>query len=160
MKTASMVLGIVGGALALFSGLMLILMGSFFGSGFFGQLNLPSDFPVEIFSTVFVTLWVITGIFYLTGGAAGLAGGIIVKNKNVAGGVLLIVGAVLTFSIPLILAAIFAFVKEKGPIPAPIYPPLYPPYTPPYPPQTPQASPQGPQVPPNEPASAENRPQE
>jgi hypothetical protein len=155
MKTASQVLGIVGGALAILSGLTLILVGSFFGSGFFGQFDMPYDFPIELFTTTFSTVWIVIGILYIAGGGLGLAGGITVKNKPSTAGVLLIIGAALTFSVPLILAAIFALVKEKPKAPAygyapypypPQYPP-YPPYATPYPPQNPQYPPQNPTAP-------------
>ncbi len=147
MRTASMVLGIIGGALALLGGLMLILLGSFFASGFFYQLDMPSDFPFELFTQFLPRFYTILGIAAMAGGAVGLAGGIMVKKKNVTGGVLLIVGAAITFRITLILAAIFAFVKEKPKAPEMAYPPMYPSYAPPYvpyPPYAPQTPPQTP----------------
>jgi len=148
MRTASMVLGIVGGAMALLGGIMLILLAGFFGNGFFSQLDMPSSFPSATFEAMFFRMYTILGIFALAGGAVGLTGGIIVKRKNIAGGVLCIIGAALTFSIPLILAAIFAFVKEKPKAPQMAYPPMYPsyvpPYAPPYAPYPPQTPPQAP----------------
>ncbi|MEL7603479.1 MAG: DUF4064 domain-containing protein [Bacillota bacterium] len=151
MRTASMVLGIIGGALAVLGGIMLIIFGSFFGSSDFMQFGLPGDFSSGMFSSMFsmiATMYTVMGILYLPGGIVGLTGGIIVKNKNMAGGILLIISAVLTLgSIPLILAAIFALVKEKPKAPEVAYPPLYPPYAPPYapyPPYAPQTPPQAP----------------
>jgi len=91
------------------------------------------------------------------GGALGIAGGVIVRKKHIASGVMFIIAALASFyllicAICFILACIFAFVKEKPrlayyPQGSPYYP--YPPVYPYYPPYgTPGYGPGGaPQVP-------------
>lgn len=166
MKTASMILGIVGGAMACLTGVTFILLGCAWGSTLWGLM--PSDFPADaIFNTLFTT-YLVFGILALAAGGVGLTGGLLIKQKEKTAGVLLIIGAALSFSIPLILAAIFAFVKEKAPTPAygcplpypyppyPPYAPQYPPY--PYAPYPPQYPPYPPQQAPSAPASGSGNP--
>lgn len=168
MKTASMVLGIVGGALAILSGIMLILVGAYFidGSLFFGGFDYNDSFDgfYNSFTSIMFTVYLVLGILSIVAGALGLTGGIIVKKKNVTAGILLIISAVLTFSIPLILAAIFALVKEKESTPAygyaPQYPAsYYPPQYAPYPSQYPSYPPQQPTAPASDNAPTDQSPQ-
>jgi hypothetical protein len=77
-------------------------------------------------------------------GGLGIAGGVMVRKKNIASGVLFLVAAAASyFNFPslvcFILAGIFAFVKEK---PKPIFYPYYP-YPPVYPYYPPYGAPQG-----------------
>ena len=176
MRTASMVLGIVGGALAILTGIMFILMGAYFidGSFFFGGFDYYDSLDgfYNSFTSTMFTVYLVLGILTIAAGALGLTGGIIVKKKNVTAGILLIIGAVLTFSIPLILAAIFALVKEKEPVPAygyapqypaSYYPPQYAPYPAqyaPYPPQYTPYPPQQPTAPASDNAPTDQKPQE
>ena len=165
MRTASLVLGIVGGALALIWVL-------FFTFIFVSIDSIQSDFDYEdsytyddadsmlsqengvflaqrqsMFTDPAFAPLIAIGVAGLIGGGLGIAGGIIVRKRNVAAGVMLIVAALLCVmaffisTICLILAAIFAFIKEK---PKPVYPPYgyyppppyyYPPYGAPYNPQ-------------------------
>ncbi len=159
MKTASMILGIVGGALGCVSGISFILMGCFWGSSGFWDFAAAEGFPAEMFTNLFFTMYLIFGILALIAGGFGLSGGLLIKQKEKTAGILLVIGAALSFSPLLILAAIFAFVKEKAPASAygcpPPYP--YPPY-PPYPPQYPPYPPYPPQQTPSAPASGSGNP--
>lgn len=142
MKKASSVLGIVGGALSLFTallcvvgGIVLMAMNSsaiwdfvrhfdvnipFFGDNMF-------DWSLDIAGIVVI----IFGLLKAACGVLGLIGGTMVKKNNVTAGVLMIVAAgvslVITggfFSMVLFtLGGIFALVKEKPPV-APIQPPV------------------------------------
>lgn len=166
MRTASMILGIVGGAIAILSGIILILFGAYFADGsFFGGFDYYNnlDFFYNNFYAIMFTAYLMFGIIGIAAGGVGLAGGIIVKKKNTVAGVLLIIAAVFTFSIPFILAAIFALVKEKEPAPAygyPQYPTYYPPQYAPYPPQYAQYPPQQPSAPAPGSAPSDQKPQE
>ena len=140
MRTASMILGIIGGTLTMLWGLINVLITG---------VLLSELFP----TAVTVLLGTVLGI--LGAGVPGLVGGIIVKRKNVAAGVLMIVSAALSIFayfnfisiILFVLGAIFALIKEQpvNPYPAyfqPPYPyyqyPQYPQYPQqPYPPQQP-----------------------
>jgi hypothetical protein len=136
MKTASMVLGIVGGALSLLGAVYLAVFGTMIFStleNMTGSLNV-GERVFDIVKTIYTIMSIPMGI----GGILGLIGGIIVKKKNTAGGVLMIIGTVLTFSMLMLLGAIFAFVKEKQPV--------YPQYAP-YPPYPQYPGPQNPAYP-------------
>ena len=188
MRTAGMIMGIVGGAIALlfailiiFGGLTFMNLGIWDGSydydyDFDTDLNLDSldnlddlDFNVDFddyasdsiayrdaeemglaFAGTFVLVFgILTGI----AGVLGLVGGLIVKKKNVAAGVMMIIAAVLSFfniiSMALfILGAVFSLMRDRskqGYVPPYPMPPSYP-----YPPQ---AYPQPPQqsIPPQNP---------
>ncbi len=155
MKTAGMVLGIIGGALALVTGVFLLALSGPLGSGdlfFYYDIDI-TGIAREAFFEFMRTMYVVLGICGIAAGAVGLTGGLLVRRKSVAAGVLLIIAAVLSFSILFVLAAIFSFMKEKTPANQtyaayPPYPPQpYAPYPPqpysysaysPYPPQPPQ----------------------
>ncbi len=165
MKTASMVMGIIGGSIALIVALVMIVAGAAFYSitdyslsdwsnqwnfeysdslgGYDFQLN-PSS--LTGFAGGAIIFFAILSLF---AGVLGLVGGIIAKKRNVAAGVLMIIAAPLSLfgyfnllsMILFILGAVFAFVKEKPQyVPAPYQ--QYPQY-----PQYPQAQPQYPQPP-------------
>lgn len=135
MKTASMVLGIVGGIIVMIWGLF----------------NISSLLPVLLsFDISAVDLLLGKGLCIVGAGILGLIGGIIVRNKNVAAGVIMIIAAVLSIFayfnliaiILFILGAIFAFMREK---PVNPYPPYFQPTYPycqypqyPYPQQAPE----------------------
>ncbi len=202
LKTASMVLGIIGGVFALLLAAGLIIGGiacfsvdswsDLIESGNFSwyyswngntwdseewKYELDSDdwgidsdddswhvewdedeFPADEVASAVVagvaTLLIVTGSFALISGVLGLIGGCIVKNKNSAAGVMMIIAAALSLfamfniisMILFIIGGVFAFKKDtpKPAIPYPPYPP-YPPQQPyygnaqypPYPPQQP-----------------------
>ena len=140
MRTASMVLGIVGGCVALVLAILSVLGGLMLTS------ILPDMFETELFdelgvyeqvedvieadlaeeSILLVTniggsfLWIYAALLFICA-AAGIAGGIIVKKQNIAAGVLMLVGGVLAIvTVWGILAGaltaaggILALVKEK-----------------------------------------------
>ncbi len=132
MRVASMVLGIVGGVLAIITAIVFIVMG-----GVMASLNNDIDFDIQIENrgfpfdrhsfwmsgnsddmalTVFHSMgiiFLIAGSVSLAGGVLGIVGGSIVKKKNVPAGVLLIIAAVLCASVLFTLAAIFALVHDK-----------------------------------------------
>ena len=157
MRKTSRTLGIIGSSLSVVSGLSLIMVAALMGS-MFSQINgssfgSPSEFPMfgDVFGTLFTVYYVMGGM----GIAAAIPGFIavaLVMKKNTTAGALDIVAAVLSCaSIPslvlFILAAVFAYRKEKPPVApqmmyAPYPPGAYPPsygtapgaYPPPYPP--------------------------
>ncbi len=136
MKTASMVLGIVGGAIAIITGLLYAFGLSAFLGGFFEGFARSSDsFDFSYLSNLYNTLFIVFGIVCTLSGVLGLIGGIIVKKHNIAAGVMMIVAAVMSISFILfLLGGIFALMKEK-----PQYAPQPYPQYPPYPPAPPQA---------------------
>ncbi len=119
MRTASMVLGIIGGVVVMLWGLLNCMITNFV------LISLGDVANAILLGTV---------LCILAAGVPGLVGGIIVKRKNIAAGVLMIVSAVLSIFaflnivaiILFTLGAIFALIKEQ-PKPAVPYPPQ-PPY--------------------------------
>ena len=146
MKTASRVLGIIGGALSIIIALFCLLI----------VLNVNADWeyhfgdstPMSVSycsdsvdpnanDTELTALLVILVLPGILCGGMGIFGGIIVPKRSTAAGVMFIISAVLGLlffitTICFILAAIFAFIKEKPRMP---YYPYYPYY--PYPPASP-----------------------
>lgn len=157
MKTASMVLGIIGGVLiSIFS--FLFLFGAIATTELFYSWNSPGT---EAFFAL--------GIGSLLLAAFGIVGGALAKNHRIAAGVLLIIAAVICMisliamlpGIMFLIAAIFAFIKEQPPAPRPYQQPYYQqpqyyyrqPQQPPYPQQPqplPQQNQQQPQQPPED----------
>ena len=159
MRKASMVLGIVGGSICLFVALIfafVLFLGLaafpdieyyFDGSDTIENMSLALSAPMlpvaDTETETFVLGMLPFFISAFVAGGLGIAGGIIVRKKNIASGVMFIIAAISSFYIFVsmvcfILAAIFAFVKDR-PKPRPYYPPgspyyPYPPY-PYYPPQ-------------------------
>ena len=151
MRKASRVLGIVGGSVCLFSaiilGLVILAMASFSEFEFYDDslLNMSFAQGTSAYSALDPTIKdeILSILPYLicsfVAGALGITGGVLVRKKNIVSGILFIVSVGASdgyFNFPsiicLILAAIFAFVKEK---PKPVYPyypyapyPYYPPY--------------------------------
>ncbi len=158
MKTASMVMGIIGGSIALIVALVMIVTGvAFYSISDYSHSEWNSEWNFEYSDSLDdydiqinpgrVTGFVGGGIIFfavlsLFAGVLGLVGGIIAKKRNVAAGVLMIIAAPLSLfgyfnvvsMILFILGAVFAFVKEKPQYAAQLYPPY-----PPYPPAPPQA---------------------
>ncbi len=145
MRTAGMIMGIVGGAIA-------ILFGAFFifGSAMFFSMGSWNSYMSDSYSQAQQassitggTVFLVIGIIIILTGVLGLVGGLIIKKKNVAAGVMMIVAAGLSlFSffniismVLFILGGIFALMRDRSQIPTqppyPYYP--YPPYAP-YPP--------------------------
>lgn len=145
-----MVMCIVGGALAVLFGVLYIFCSSLFLN--IGTLGIGNS---DVFSesqnasvSFAVTIFLVIGICMVVGGILGFIGGLIVRRKNIAAGVLMIIAAVLginLFSVVLfILGAVFALRQDRSQMVAPPYY-MYPPYAP-YPPQAyPQQSPYPPQ---------------
>ncbi|MDD4096458.1 MAG: DUF4064 domain-containing protein [Oscillospiraceae bacterium] len=104
MRNASMVLGIIGGVICIPEGLFLIAAGVIFinpeiwqsiynpGLTEAGRQFLPDSRLISFSATLFI----IFGVLFFIAAALGLIGGIIVKKKNVASGVMMIVAAVLS----------------------------------------------------------------
>ena len=121
MRTASKVLGIVGGAIALILAVILIVTSITFRGP--GHPYLVEDIPegvVQADSGVVGQLaCLVTGCIAFTAGVLGLVGGLIIKKKNKAAGAMMIVAAVISpFSyynfistVLFILGAIFALKK-------------------------------------------------
>lgn len=124
MKTASKVLGIIGGIIALIVAVVFIVISiTFRGSDHSWLVNdIPAN-EVQIDSGVAGQIAaLVASILAFIAGVLGLTGGIIVKPRPVASGVMMVVGAVLSlFSycnilsfILLVLGAIFALKKETA----------------------------------------------
>ena len=144
MRTASKVLGIVGGTIAILVAFFIIMGGLFFRAAYpniietadhteFNE-NYPEfeiDKNEQIESTKFAGLIFLGGgTFILIAGIVGLVGGIIVNKHNIAAGImmllssvvcLVIIWAILAF-IPLLLGGIFALVRDNS---APKTQPVY-----------------------------------
>ncbi len=149
MRKASRVLGIVGGSLslgmALLIGLIMLGIASLSSLEFYDDSLYNMNFAQMAFSNTAtdpaiqeaLKVLLLSLICSVVSGALGITAGVMVYKKRIAAGVMLIVaaGASCYFNfvamICLLLAAIFAFVKEK---PKPVYPyypyPYYPYYTP------------------------------
>lgn len=140
MRNASMVLGIIGGVISVLLGLFLILTGAtfFMKTSLWEPINNPTELtrdflPDSRLISFSATLFIIFGVLSFIAAALGLIGGIIVKKKNVASGVMMIVAAVLSIfayfnliSMTLfIIGAVFALKKEPQNV-MPSYPPQYP----------------------------------
>ncbi len=123
MKTASLVLGIIGGVLAVIFGIVYIIGGiaaaSLVGSadalantlGEFGDAMEAEGWTVEDadvdfegFDDVYnasvgagITMIYVVGIISIVGAVLGIVGGAMVKKKNVVAGVLMLVAAVPSF---------------------------------------------------------------
>ncbi len=184
MRTASMVMGIVGGAIALLFALLVIFGGlTFMNFGIWdGSYNYDYDYDYDFDSdfnfdsldnlddirfddldieyeldndfyndaddlgrAIAGTVFLVFGICTAIAGVLGLVGGLIVKKKNVAAGVLMIIAAVLSFfniisMVLFVLGGVFALMRDRskqqqGYLPPYPMPPNYP-YPPqPYPPQ-------------------------
>ncbi len=174
MRTAGMVMGIVGGAISLLLAILIILGGVAFMNitpwtnsfdydyDFDPDLDFDSwdsfdDFDYDFNNymtddiayndyesmgqTIAGGVFVVLGIGSAIAGILGLVGGLIIKKKNVAAGVMMIIAAVLSLvcflniiSMALfILGGIFALMRDRQ---QQVYaPPYYP-----YPPQYPQPS--------------------
>ena len=129
MRTASMVLGIVGGCLALLIGALAILGGVAFNtmppidhSEFYAEHNLEYDqAEVDQSQKTAISMFFVLGGIICLFGLLGIAGGILAKKKNILAGIFMLFSGGLCFSviwailaaIPLILGGIFALVKEK-----------------------------------------------
>lgn len=183
MRKASMILGIVGGVIAVLISLFLIFVVSPKAPQILSSQNFSyysQTIPMDEFVKIVQDIYTALGITGIIGGVLGFVGGILVKRKNVIAGVLMIIGTLLSCINPLILVgAILAFIREKHPsqqyVPYTPYPnqppysgqppyvPQNPPYSgqPQYPPQNPQYTGQPPYVPqnPGYPNGQQNLPQ-
>lgn len=118
MKTASKILGIIGGA---FSVLGILI--TFLFQYLFFQAPFPSVGPSQDFFDSFFVIFYVYAVIGVIGGLFGIAGGILVKKKRILAGIFLSIGAVTSFfgsfgfisGIMLILAAVFAFINEQPP---------------------------------------------
>ncbi len=142
MKKASMVLGIIGGAISFLAALAIIIFGILL-------LSINTNFVMDICRSFnvkpfFLTddifnlstsiagiVLIIWGVINAACGVLGLVGGTMVQKNSTTAGILMIVAAgislVLSFnwlSMTLFtLGGIFALVKEKPPV-APVQPPV------------------------------------
>ncbi len=119
MRTASLVLGIVGGVLAVIFGVMCIIGGIVAGSfvGHVDELNTAlenwdtmtnddwnindSDIQIDGYENVYnsflglgASIIYVIGGFSIVGAALGIIGGALVKKKNVVAGILMLVASV------------------------------------------------------------------
>jgi hypothetical protein len=152
MRTTGMIMGIIGGALALLFGIIFILCSTLFFN--INSWDFYSSYSQQTAFTTGGTMFLVFGICSAVAGVIGLVGGLLVKKKNVAAGVMMIIAAVLSLfniiSLALfILGGVFALMRDRQqPAYAPPYPMPpnypYPPYYPqqPYPPQSPPENPQ------------------
>lgn len=113
MKTASMVLGIVGGALRLIGAFILVLIANVMLPALTATSHIQNTEAFSLIRTIYDFIAIPIGL----GGILGLIGGLVVKKNNTAGGVLMIIGTVLGLDILLLLGGIFAFIQEKQPEP-------------------------------------------
>jgi len=136
-----MVLGIIGGVLCILLGLFLLFTGVIFINPEIwqniyktteaGRQFLPDSRLISFSATLFI----IFGVLSFIAAALGLIGGIIVKKKNVASGVMMIVAAVLSIlayfnvvsMILFLIGGILALMKEPQKVPSDPsrYPPPY-----------------------------------
>jgi hypothetical protein len=136
MRTASLVLGIVGGVLAVIFALLFMLSGAVVGS-MGGALTELEGQGWEVESDLGdMTIDQATGLasswLYIAGGASivgailGIVGGAMAKKKNILAGILLIVAAVPSLftglgviaSILFVIGGILAFIPQKENQPA------------------------------------------
>lgn len=146
MRTASLVLGIVGGVLAIIFAIVFMVSGAFFFSVASGEAEgiaiEVNDVSIDVDEAAFGGadeasivvgaasgfFWII-GILSIIGAVLGIVGGALAKKKNVVAGILMIVAAVPSFftgigfiaSILFIIGGIFALVPESKPVqPTPV----------------------------------------
>ena len=155
MRNTSRVLAIIGAAISLLFGMFMCFAGftflndSLWENAYDSSPHIDSEIAMEGNHTaggVFISF----GVAAIVAGVLGLVSGIIVKRKNMASGVMLIIAAVIclfTFfnfaSMTLfIIGAVMAMKREPQPVMVPYsaYPPQYYPYppqqySPQYPPQ-------------------------
>ena len=137
MKTASVILGIIGGVLAILCALF-IFFGSLFFSGVLAKIensenlgvyhddkyDLNEEISDSDTSGIFKGLGAFTGIygsFVLLAGVLGAVGAIYVNMKNKMAGIFMLVGGAIMFitiwgffiAVMLFLGGIFALIQEK-----------------------------------------------
>lgn len=141
MRTASMVLGIVGGCIALIIALFVIFGGivfvtfipNFEYSEFYSEFESDNDFhddfnfneEMQESSRFGGMIFLIMGSVFFVCGVLGIIGGILVKKKNILSGIFMIISAAVFFftfwgiiaAILLLLGGIFALVNERNDIP-------------------------------------------
>ncbi len=134
MRKSSMVLGLIGGILAVLIGLLIIAGGAFFTEMFPTMMeseiySAGSDFEdfssadMDMMSSVFTVFFTAFGAAILIAGILGVIGAAVVNKNNVLAGVLMLLGAAFTFFtvyafisfILLLLGGIFALTREKSP---------------------------------------------
>ena len=125
MKIAGMVLGIIGGMIAIVYAAFLIFGGAMFGTLPVqnGLINESQQFGFRVFTSL--------GIAGLIGGVCGIVGGALALKKRVLSGVLMLVGSVLSMVgffnflsfILLVLGGIFVLIPDKQTAgqPMPVY---------------------------------------
>ncbi len=147
MKTASLVLGIIGGVLAVIFALIFMLGGAFVNAGAsviseagneaLGELSEQleglevngADVDLSTLSTgvgTVATWFYVIGALSIVGAIVGIVGGALVKKKNVVAGILMIVAAIPSFftglgiiaSILFVIGGILALVSGKESAPA------------------------------------------
>ncbi len=138
MRTASLVLGIVGGAIT-------TLISFFLLSGSAAMLNADFADPSAKAGGIAFAIW---GGIVLIGGVLGIVGGAMVRRRHILSGVLMIVAAVFSFismigfltGIILLIAGIFAFINDTPRLQQSYDSRQMPPNYAPYPPQNAPAS--------------------
>lgn len=191
MRTAGMIMGIVGGAFALLFAVLLILGSvaitnlSPWNNTYGYEYDYDYDYDYDDFNNwddfnqydndiisdstarnIAGTVFLIPGICGAIAGVMGLVGGIIIRKKNVASGVLMIISAVLSLicffnivsMVLFILGGVFALMRDRQKV---VYAPPYPmppnymypaqPYLPQQYPQQSASQPEQPQNPPEQP---------
>ncbi len=137
MRKASMVLGIIGGSLAIFVALFTMLGGVAFS--YLGQTDVwtenieeatkdDSVFDAETVTAAFegpkfaANVFLVIGAVIFISGVLGIIGGAIVNKNNIAAGVLMLLGGMIALFtlwafisfILLLLGGIFALVKDTS----------------------------------------------
>ncbi len=136
MKTASRVLGIVGGCIAFIFSAFIILGGVAF-STIFPNIEFPENDTeiivngekIEFDNNIDKDSYQKAGLVFVGYGSAilfagilGILGGIFVKKKNIVAGILMLVGSAISFftlwgifiSLLLLLGGIFALVRDSS----------------------------------------------
>ncbi len=123
MKTASLVLGIIGGVLAIIFAIMFIASGALVNTAVDTLEGFDAFDEVYNAAVGATTTWLyVAGILSIIGGILGIVGGALAKKKNVLAGILLVVAAIASLftalgfiaTILFVLAAVFAFIPEKS----------------------------------------------
>lgn len=136
MKTASLVLGIIGGVLAVIFAVVFIIGGALVSSMESGMDALASQMAAEGWEVTdnsnasnvvsaaagaaAGTLWLI-GIASIVGAVLGIVGGVFARKKNILAGIFMVVAAIpsiftglgLIASVLFVVGGILAFIPEK-----------------------------------------------
>ncbi len=145
MRKASMILGIIGGVVAILVALLAISGGVFFNTAYpeiMDKLESEGAYTVELEQAAGFEegtrlagqLFMGIGYVILAAGVMGLIGGIVVNKNNILAGVLMLISSVVTLFtvwailsfILFLLGGIFALVKDSSDVQPSVQAPLEP----------------------------------